>query len=93
MGFFSRLFKQSSTTSAPQIEAIEYKDHLIYPEAISEQGQFRIAGRICKTIGDEIKTHHFIRSDLLGSEALANSLMVEKAKICIDQQANQLFKN
>ena len=43
-------------------------------------GQYRVAGRICKHIDGELKSHHFIRSDLCSSAEQANELMVEKAK-------------
>ncbi|MGB2079891.1 MAG: HlyU family transcriptional regulator [Vibrio sp.] len=93
MGFFSRLFGQKESQVSQSVEPTQYKGFLIYPESIAEQGQYRVAGRLCKEIDGELKTHHFIRSDLLGSEQSANELMVQKAKMCIDQQAQDLFKD
>lgn len=96
MGFLSRLFgkkEDNQTSSAPEVEPLEYKGYLIYPESISEQGQYRIAGRICKEVDNDLKTHRFIRSDLLASLDSANELMITKSKMCIDQQGDGLFQD
>ncbi|MGF1734517.1 HlyU family transcriptional regulator [Photobacterium satsumensis] len=92
MGFFSKLFGFSKQeTKAANVEPIEYEGYLIYPEPKAEGGQFRIAGRICKHFGDEVKTHMFVRSDLLSSKADAESFMVNKAKMFIDQTGDKMF--
>lgn len=90
MGFFSNLF--SSKQQAPkQVEPVEYKEFLIYQEAISESGQYRIAGRITQEIDGEIKQHRFIRSDVVSSEQDANDIMLNKAKMFIDQMNGNIF--
>nr|WP_250155744.1 HlyU family transcriptional regulator [Vibrio alginolyticus] len=92
VGFFSRLFGGSEkTVEAKNIEPVEYKGFLIYPESLSEGGQYRIAGRIEKHDDDEVKTHRFIRSDLLGSEQDANDLMLKKSQMFIDQMGDKIF--
>ncbi|KLV10101.1 MULTISPECIES: HlyU family transcriptional regulator [Photobacterium] len=93
MGFFSKLFGlEKSTPVKADVEPIEYKGYLIYPEPKSEGGQFRIAGRICKQFDDELKTHAFIRSDLLASKQDAETFMVNKAKMFIDQTGDSMFR-
>lgn len=92
MGWFSALFsggqsKQAKATVTPT----DYKGYLIYPEATAESGQYRVCGRICKEIDEQVMTHHFIRSDLLGNQDDANSLMITKAKMMIDQNGNKIF--
>ncbi|PFG58175.1 hypothetical protein ATG66_0714 [Vibrio sp. ES.051] len=92
MGFFSRLFGDGEkTTEVKTLEPIEYKGFLIYQESLSEGGQYRIAGRIEKKCDGEIKTHRFIRSDLLGSEHEANELMLKKSQMFIDQMGDKIF--
>ncbi len=92
MGFLSKLFGKSSKPDAKaSVEPVEYKGFQIYPEPIKENGQYRIAGRICKQIGDEAKTYTFIRSDLLGSEQDATSFMLTKAQMFIDQTGDSMF--
>ncbi|ENB1601158.1 transcriptional regulator [Vibrio parahaemolyticus] len=88
MGFFSRLFGGSEKTAEVKIE---YKGFLIYQESISEGGQYRIAGRIEKSYDGEVKTHRFIRSDLLASEGDANELMLKKSQMFIDQMGDKIF--
>ncbi|ACY52813.1 MULTISPECIES: HlyU family transcriptional regulator [Vibrio] len=92
MGFFSRLFGGSEKTAEVKtVEPVKYKGFLIYQESLSEGGQYRIAGRIEKQYDDEVKTHRFIRSDLLGSEQDANELMLKKSQMFIDQMGDKIF--
>ncbi|MEC6898567.1 HlyU family transcriptional regulator [Photobacterium piscicola] len=91
MGLFSWLFGKKTTTETA-IEPIEYNGYLIYPEPQMEGGQFRIAGRICKQINDITQTHHFIRSDILPSRVDAETFMLKKAQMFIDQMGERMFK-
>ncbi|WP_025674860.1 HlyU family transcriptional regulator [Salinivibrio socompensis] len=92
MGWFSALFS-SGQSKQPQasVTPTDYKGYLIYPEATAESGQYRVCGRICKEIDGQVMTHHFIRSDLLGNQDDANSLMVTKAQMMIDQNGDKIF--
>lgn len=90
MGFFSSLFS-GKEKQAKHVEPVEYKEFLIYQQAIAESGQYRIAGRITKEIDGEIKEHRFIRSDVVSSEQDANDLMLNKAKMFIDQMNGKIF--
>ncbi|MGF1723583.1 HlyU family transcriptional regulator [Photobacterium nomapromontoriensis] len=93
MGFFSKLFGlEQSKSLALDVEPIEYEGYLIYPEPKAEGGQYRIAGKICKRYGDELKTHYFVRSDLLSSKQDAENFMVNKAKMFIDQTGESMFR-
>lgn len=93
MGFFSKLFGfVKSEPEIANVEAIEYEGYLIYPEPKSEGGQYRIAGRICKQLDGELKTHVFIRSDLMGSKQDAETFMINKAKMFIDQNGDSMFR-
>ncbi|OLQ85868.1 transcriptional regulator [Vibrio panuliri] len=92
MGLFSRLFGGNKSDKAKvEVEPIEYKGFLIYQEAIEESGQYRIAGRIEKEIDGELKTHRFIRSDVLSSRSDADEFMLKKAQMFIDQMNEQIF--
>lgn len=92
MGFFSKLFSGSKTdVTQKEVTPLEYKGFLIYQEAKAESGQYRVAGRITKEIDGELKVHHFIRSDVVLSETDANELMLNKAKLFIDQMGGNIF--
>lgn len=92
MGLFSRLFGSSKHSEAKkEVEPIEHKGFLIYAESLQEGGQYRVAGRITKEVKGELKSHRFIRSDVLASEADANELMVKKAQMLIDQMRGEIF--
>ncbi len=91
MGFFSKLFGSDKTSDEKQVEPAEHKGFLIYQEAKSESGQYRVAGRITKEVDGELKQHLFIRSDVLSSKQDANDLMLSKAKMFIDQMNGNIF--
>ncbi|MDN3699327.1 MULTISPECIES: HlyU family transcriptional regulator [Vibrio] len=92
MGLFSRLFGGSKKPEAiEQVEAVEYKGFLIYQESLAESGQYRIAGRITKEISGELKSHRFIRSDVIANKNDANELMLKKAQMFIDQMGENIF--
>ncbi|KOO04348.1 HlyU family transcriptional regulator [Vibrio nereis] len=92
MGLFSRLFGGKETEQSTEVEPVEYKGFLIYQEAIAEGGQYRIAGRITKEIDGEVKTHRFIRSDVLASPSDADEFMLKKAQMFIDQMGENIFQ-
>jgi len=92
VGLFSRLFVGSKEQTVQEVEPFEYKGFNIYQEARAEGGQYRIAGRITKQFEDgEVKTHTFIRSDVLSSESSANEFMLKKAQMFIDQMGDDIF--
>ncbi|MGC7854318.1 HlyU family transcriptional regulator [Vibrio anguillarum] len=92
MGFFSRLFNQGSGNDSKMklLDPIEYKGFLIYQDAMSESGQYRVAGKISKDVNGEICTHRFIRSDVV-AKSDADELMLKKAKMLIDQMGEKIF--
>ncbi|MEC6813534.1 HlyU family transcriptional regulator [Photobacterium toruni] len=92
MGLFSWIFGNKSVVETATVEPVEYKGYLIYPEPQKEGGQFRIAGRICKKTDDIMQTHHFIRSDILPSRIDAETFMLKKAQMFIDQTGDRMFK-
>ncbi|HAS61357.1 MAG TPA: transcriptional regulator [Vibrio sp.] len=92
MGLFSRLFgNNKAETKNVVVEPIEYKGFAIYQESIEESGQYRIAGRIEKEIDGELKSHRFIRSDVLSSRGDADEFMLKKAQMFIDQMNGKIF--
>ncbi|SON53330.1 HlyU family transcriptional regulator [Vibrio tapetis] len=93
MGLFSYFFGGNKAADSKQdVEPVEYKGYLIYQESRAEGGQFRIAGRITKEFGEgEVKTHTFIRSDVLSSESDANEFMLKKSQLFIDQMGDGIF--
>lgn len=91
MGLFSRLFGGHQSNTPQEVEPTEYKGFLIYAEARSESGQYRICGRIAKESESGTQIHQFIRSDVLSSKDEANELMINKAKTYIDQMGSNIF--
>jgi hypothetical protein len=89
---FKSLFSGSVKPAAPAAEPTDYKGYQIYAEPMDEGSQYRLAGRICKEINGELKTHVFIRSDLFPSKADAEQWMVRKAQVFIDQSGDSMFQ-
>ncbi len=91
MSLFSKLFGGGGGAgkSAPEPEV--YEGFQIYPEPIKEAGGYRIAARIEKEVGGEVKVHQLIRADLCQSVEEATTSSVLKAKKLIDEQGEKLF--
>ncbi|WP_241910967.1 HlyU family transcriptional regulator, partial [Vibrio splendidus] len=53
--------------------------------------QYRVAGRIEKEFDGEIKTHRFIRSDVVSNKQDADELMLKKSQMFIDQMGDNIF--
>lgn len=90
MSLLSRLFGGgSSGPSAPQGE--DYNGFTIYPEPIAEGKTNRIAARIEKQVGDELKVHQLIRADTIEDREEAVKASANKAKQMIDQLGDRVF--
>ncbi len=93
MSFLSKLFGRAPTPPKAEAKPVTHKDYLIYPEPISEQGGYRIAGRIEKEVDGETKVSSFIRADTYSSEDTARDASISKAKQVIDQMGDSLFRS
>jgi hypothetical protein len=96
VGFLSRLFggaskSQNAGDEYANVEPIVYKEFSIFPSALKEGSQYRVAGKIEKVIDEQCMSHRFVRSDVLASQQAANDLMVTKAKVFIDQMGDRIF--
>lgn len=99
-GFFSKIFSAFGSGSAdgavPAASTAEpeiYGDFAIYPAPIREGSQYRLAGRIEKTVNGETLSHNFVRADVFTSLDDANEFTIRKAKVIIDQSGATLFSN
>lgn len=90
MSLLSKLFGKSEPP-APVAEV--YKDFRIFAEPMKDGSQFRISARIEKSFGDEVKSHHMIRADTVGSADAAAEASVAKARALIDQQGDRIFNH
>lgn len=93
MPFWSRLFGGSSAgpSAAPGAAPEEHKGFRITPKPIPEGGQFRVAARIEKEVGGEVRVHELVRADRLASMDEARALSLAKARQMIDEQGERLF--
>ncbi|MCU4653196.1 HlyU family transcriptional regulator [Roseibacterium sp. SDUM158016] len=89
MSIFSKLFGGGGSAPGPEPE--EHNGFRIFPEPQSDAGGFRIAGRIEKEIGGEVKVHRFLRADTIQSKEEAQRFTVLKARQIIDEQGERIF--
>lgn len=90
MSLLSKLFG-GGKPAAPETPPETYEGFRIFPDPIKEGSQYRIAARIEKEIGGELKTHQLIRADTMGDRDAAASASLGKAKQLIDEQGDRLF--
>ena len=88
MNFLSRLFGK---TAPKPPEPVLHKDFRIFPEPVKDGAAFRIAARLEKDIGSEVKVHQLIRADTRPTLDEATEATITKAKQAIDQLGDALF--
>ena len=86
------LFSGGESAPEPTEEAVEYEGFMITPAPMKDNGQLRVSATITKGEGEEQKTHHFIRSDLIPSRDECIKVTLRKAKMTIDQLGDNLFR-
>lgn len=89
MSLFSRLFGGGS---APEPEPQTHEGFTIYPEPQPDGSRFRLAARIEKAIGGEVRTHQLIRADVFDSREAAEEAAIRKARQVIDEQGDRIFE-
>jgi hypothetical protein len=98
---FSNIFSMFSGGGKPAAEGAPgpsgepqlYGDCTIYAEPRKEGGQYRLAGRIVKKVGDEELVRNFVRADVFSSSDDAIECAVRKAQQIIDQHGSSLFSD
>ncbi|QLF70263.1 transcriptional activator HlyU [Peteryoungia desertarenae] len=95
---FSRIFSIFSGSAAsvkgeqaPLADPQTYKDCTIHALPQREGSQYRLAGRIEKTIDGEVLERNFIRADVFTSLDDALDCTFRKARQIIDQNGPSLF--
>lgn len=81
----------SENEAVDTAESVEYKGFLITPTPMAEGGQYRLSATITKEIQEVMKTHLFIRSDVIASRDDCIAMTIRKTKIAIDQMDDNIF--
>ena len=90
---FLRGLAGSKGEEAAKHEAVEYNGFSIVPTPRKVPGGWTTEGVISRTDGEETRSEHFIRADMLMSEEEAANYSVTKAKKIIDEQGERLFRD
>jgi hypothetical protein len=97
MSILSRLLSiftggsSSQSAAKPMAEPQTYKDCLIHAEPMREGSQYRLAGRIQRTVDGRVLERKFIRADVFTSLDDALDCTFRKAQQIIDQNGPALF--
>ena len=92
MGFLSGLKSIFTPNTNPvAADPVEYNGFIITPAPMPDGRQFRVAATITKGEGELLKTHTFIRSDVVGSRGECIEITIRKAQRAIDQSDEQIF--
>ena len=91
MSFLKKLFGGGGDAAPSSAPAEMHSGFAIYAEPVNEGGTYRIAARIEKEIGGEMKVHQMMRADTLQSHEEAVKASLAKAKMLIDQQGDTIF--
>lgn len=86
--FLTRLFGKA-TPAAP--EPVLHKGFRIFPQPVREGAVYRIAARVEKEIGGEMKVHQLIRADTSATLGEATDASINKARQAIDQLGDTLL--
>ena len=92
MSILSRLFGGGGGGGASAPDPVTHEGFTIFPEPMKDGPRYRIAARIEKEIGGEVKVHQLIRADTLESLDVAIDVTINKAKQVIDEQGDGIFR-
>jgi hypothetical protein len=81
----------SESPAKPMAEPQTYKDCVIHAEPMREGSQYRLAGRIVKSVDGRALERKFIRADVFTSLDDALDCAFRKAQQIIDQNGPALF--
>ncbi len=81
-----------SSKPSAQYDTYTYNGYRITPMPQKRDGGYSTEAMIEKEVNGETKQHHFIRSDTAGSADQALELIESKVKLCLDQQADGVFR-
>jgi hypothetical protein len=90
MSWLSRLFA-GSPEEKPEAEPVLHDGFRIFVEPVKESAGFRVAARIEKEIGGEVRAHRMVRADTLPTAEAAAEVTLRKARSLIDQQGEAIF--
>ena len=93
MKFLRRRLGGGDGGKAVEREAVDYKGYSIVPAPRKVAGGWTTEGIISKTTGEDTRSEHFIRADMLQSEEDAVDYSVTKAKKIIDELGERLFRS
>jgi len=90
---FLRGLGAGKSESSAAREAVDYKGFCIVPTPRKVQGGWTTEGTISKSTGNDTRSEHFIRADMLMSEEDAVAYSVTKAKKIIDEQGERFLRD
>jgi hypothetical protein len=94
MSFFRKLFGGGAVQPpAPEGPAasIEHGGFTLHATPYQHEGQWQLCGVIEKTVGEEVKSHRFIRADRFPDRQTAIDMTLSKGRFIIDENGERVF--
>lgn len=91
MSFLKKLFGGGAPKAEPEGAALIHEGYTITPNVQKAEGGYRLAARIEREVGGEMKTHQLIRADVIPNRDECEQAAVNKAKQMIREQGDRLF--
>lgn len=85
--------KSETPAAGPTAEPQVYEGLTIFATPVKEGSQYRLAGRIEKTVDGEVLERVFIRADIFTNTDDALECTFRKARQIIDQNGSSLFSD
>ena len=81
---------KTKTPKVPEYEWTEYKGYRICAAPRAEGNQYRVGGIIEKD-GEVLRSHTFVRADVMPSATEASAISLSKARLMVDQLGDRVF--
>jgi hypothetical protein len=94
MSFLKKLFGGGAAKSEPEGPAasIEHEGYTLHATPYQQDGQWQLCGVIEKKLGDEVKSHRFIRADRFPDRQTAIDMTFAKGRLIIEQNGDRVFQ-
>ena len=96
MSFWKKIFGGGADDAAKSVEPAvvgeeSYKGFTIKAITMQVGSEYQLAGRIEKTVGEELKTYQFVRADRFSSREDVVTFALAKGRQIIDEQGDGVF--
>ena len=89
--FLRKLISGAPGTTVAAADPVAYNGFQIVPTPSKTDGGWRVQAVISKEAQGEVKTHDFVRADIVSDRQGAVEMTLNKARRTIDEQGERIF--